>query len=482
MANSASGDSTHLPESIPEVVQSLIDRPRETLAIELKAWVNPRDPEGVAKIAKACLALRNHNGGYLVFGIDDKTLTPIHSSVPANLRETFHVDVIQRIVSTYSSILFPIEMHFSIRDGKEYPVVQIPGGFTTPVACKADLQSPQPNGRLLLRESDLYVRTLVSNGTVSSARASWRDLENLVNRCHDNREADFARVFGRMAQGMSKESFVKVLNSFVELAAVASQNILTPEKVLEEGQVQFANVVHERQIELPPHGTWDTALILQGDVPPHSPNREFLRLLALANPDLTGWPVWLDSTQFSDETARPYISNDHWEALIYSAKAEGDREWGHLDFWTLDPKGVFFLRRAHQDDIGMSGVRTAMNVLDPHLVILRTCEALAVGQAFGKAMGCDEEKTTLSFAFRWTKLKGRRLDAWTSPMQPMSGYGVAQQDEARGRVTLPLSANEEAISLATHEAVLPLMSVFGGYEPRYEVTRHWAVKLMQRKL
>ena len=479
MAESENGNSPLSPAAIPEVVQSLIDRPRETLAVELKGWINPREIDGQAKIAKACLALRNQNGGYLVCAVDDKTLAPLSSSAPASVRELFHADVIQRIVSAYSSILFPIEVYFPARDGIEFPVVQIPGGLTTPVACKADRQA---SGRFFLRESEIYVRTLVSNGTVSTARASWRDLESLVNRCHDNREADFARVFARMVQGMSKASFAKVLSSFAEFAVAASASASTPDKVLEEGESEFAKVIADREIDLPPLGFWDTGLVIQGDIPPHRPNRDFLRLLASANPDLTGWPVWLDSTQFSDESARPYIAHDRWETLIFRGRTEEEREWGSLDFWTLDPKGMFFLRRAHQDDLGGSGRGTALVLLDPHLVILRTCEAFAVGQAFGRALGCDEPTTTLSFAFKWTGLRGRRLEAWTSPMQPMSGFGVSQQDVARSRVTLPLSANEEAIALATQEAVAPLMSVFGGYEPRYEVIRQWTSKLLQRKL
>jgi hypothetical protein len=32
---------------------------RETLAIEIKQWIDPSTAEGTAKIAKACIALRN---------------------------------------------------------------------------------------------------------------------------------------------------------------------------------------------------------------------------------------------------------------------------------------------------------------------------------------------------------------------------------------------------------------------------------------
>jgi hypothetical protein len=71
----------------------------------------------------------------------------------------------------------------------------------------------------------------------------------------------------------------------------------------------------------------------------HAPNRKFLEILRNANPDLTGWPVWLDSSSFHDETTRPYVFGDAWEAFIYAPRKEGTfGHWGHLDFWILDPR------------------------------------------------------------------------------------------------------------------------------------------------
>jgi predicted HTH transcriptional regulator len=57
-------------------IQSLIENPRERLSVELKHWFDPQTPEGVAKLVRAAIALRNNNGGYLVIGIDDKTHKP----------------------------------------------------------------------------------------------------------------------------------------------------------------------------------------------------------------------------------------------------------------------------------------------------------------------------------------------------------------------------------------------------------------------
>ena len=68
-------------------IVDLVTRPSESLNIEIKRWINPGEPEGKAKIAKAALAIRNRNGGFLIIGFDDKTLRPDAGNEPGNVRE-----------------------------------------------------------------------------------------------------------------------------------------------------------------------------------------------------------------------------------------------------------------------------------------------------------------------------------------------------------------------------------------------------------
>ncbi len=82
----------------PERIGGLVANPSESLNVEIKRWIDPTAPEGIAKIARAAIALRNRNGGYLVIGFDDGTLQP-DPNRPADVRATFHVDVVQGIVS-----------------------------------------------------------------------------------------------------------------------------------------------------------------------------------------------------------------------------------------------------------------------------------------------------------------------------------------------------------------------------------------------
>ena len=69
-------------------VQDLVARPAEGLNVEIKRWIDPDDESGVAKIVRACLALRNRNGGYVVIGFDNKTLQPDLAHEPNNVHTT----------------------------------------------------------------------------------------------------------------------------------------------------------------------------------------------------------------------------------------------------------------------------------------------------------------------------------------------------------------------------------------------------------
>jgi hypothetical protein len=109
-------------------LQELVANPIEGLNVELKRWLNPEEDLGIAKIVRACFAIRNRNGGYVVIGFDDKTLLPDTDHEPSDVRARFHLDKVQGIVSRYASQLFEIGMGFGTRQGREYPIIVIPGG------------------------------------------------------------------------------------------------------------------------------------------------------------------------------------------------------------------------------------------------------------------------------------------------------------------------------------------------------------------
>jgi hypothetical protein len=458
-------------------VQDLINRPGESLSVEIKRWIDPESPEGIAKIVRAVLALRNHGGGYLVIGFDNSTLQPDGANVPIDVRSTFHTDKIQRLISRFASEPFEVALEFPERQTQIYPVIAVPTGIKTPVAARSDLIVGDTR---LISAGDVYVRSLRANNTPSTARASWQDWPILVETCFDNREADIGRFLRRHLGGLTPQ----VLQEFGAAMVKSAQPKETIEDLLRrqlhESENRFKIIVQEKGAKLPEHGSWEIALVLSGVVPKHSANLEFLNLLDSSNPDYTGWPVWLDSRGFTDQSFRPYVLDGVWEAFIVNLESG----WSdHIDFMRLDPKGRFYLRRALQDDISVSNrAPKPLIALDFGLVTIRTAEAIAVGLAFAKAMGCDPENATLGFAFRWKRLKGRQLTSWANPERYISPTRSAYQDEVISFLDVPLETPLSALSEYVHKATQPVFEVFDGFALSRDVTEDLTRRLIERRL
>lgn len=455
-------------------IQELVNRPNESLSIELKRWIDPDSPEGKSKIVRTVLALRNHGGGYFIVGFDDKTLQPDVGNAPEDVQTLFHIDKIQGLISSFSSEPFEVSLEFPEREGQLYPVIVVPSGLKTPVASKKDIID---GDKKLVSIDDVYVRSLGANNTPSTTKAIWKDWPKIVEVCFENREADIGRFLRRHLGGLKPETlreFASVISQGMEPEASVEDRL---KELLREGATRFQNVLQKRTLTLPEHGSWEVAMLISGEVPKHSPNQQFLNLLASNNPNFTGWPVWLDSRNFRNESEWPHVVNCAWEAFIPIL----DAEWNFIDFMLFDPKGRFYLRRALEDDISQRSP-ALLKVLDFGLPIIRSAEAIAVGIAFAKGMGCDPENTALGFAFRWTRLQDRTLGSWADRGRSISPGRTAYQDEVEVFVNVPLNVPLSALSEYVMQAVQPLFEVFDGFSISKEVVEDLTNRLIERRL
>lgn len=488
-----------------QYLKDLVKNPIETLSVELKTWIDPVVPEGIAKIAKACIALRNNNGGFLLIGFDNATGQPDTTNAPEDVRTTYHADVIQGIAAKYASQAFEVEVYFieSQKDGREHPVICVSDGVRTPVAAKASLRGPGGNV-VLIKDHAVYVRTLNSNKTASTSEAKYNDWENLATTCFDNREADIGRFIRRHLAGLDTNKLKLVIaeltgtssqqgahqeliSQMLSKDAIAMKGAVPPEQpscqeravqTQDTGEGRFRAVVQERGLSLPEHGSWEVAFVICGEVPKHSPNSDFLNLIASSNPHFTGWPLWMDSRQFTNGNARPYVNDSAWEALIVFLDGDPSKE---VDFWRVDPRGRFYHRRAIEDDTsGGQKAPAPLTTLDFTLPIWRISEAMALGIRFAKALGCRVESNTLAYRIRWTRLRGRRLGSWVDSWSYMSPQGTAYQDEVVSAVDLPIETPESALFQYVHEALKPLYEVFDGAKVPIETVEGIVDKALAR--
>jgi hypothetical protein len=448
----------NLKSNLQSIIESLVDQPREALNIELKEWIDPVVPEAKAKIIKAMMALHNQNGGFLLIGFKNQPPERSINGVPADSRDIFSQDAMQMLASNFSTRAFEVEVHFVSRDGIDYPVIYCPPGVRSPVACKRDLLGSDK--KKLLAEHTIYARTLSQNGMVSTAPVRGSDLEELIQRCFENREADVSRFLTSLVRSLDADSSRKFMEGLVAVANAAEASSLTGRTFLDVGDERLNKRLAEEARELSAFGVWEAAFVIQGEFPANTANSRFLETINRANPNLTARPIGRVVQQSGQS---PHVLNETWEALWVSNRSPQSEGW--LEFAIFNPTGRFFFARCFEDDIlDVPGSPTPLKCFDPTIAVWRTAEAMFVGQAFAKALKVRPE-TSLAFAFRWKGLKSRALTSWTSPLMrgPTEG-AISAQDEVVSAVDIQVDSNPEVIANAVHRAVLPVTRCFHGFE------------------
>lgn len=468
-------DSDTTPPSEDDLLQKLIDEPGERIGVELKSWLDPSMPADVAKIAKACLALRNNNGGNLVIGIeDDCTLSP---NPPPDVRKTYHPDVIQQIVSKYAADPFAVDVEWRSRDGQDYPIIVVPRGIQVPVAAKSTLRNPNDSKKNLIADHDIYVRSVSSNHRVSSTKLRRQDIPRLMQLCFDNREADIGNFVRRHLSGLTSD----VLRGALTAVSDAVEPEVSPIDLLDSGFTAFQAALQSRNSPFPDAGFLEASAMLR-DVPtPRALNQELLHHLQSVRRDLSGWGPWTYIYNPKEAAMNPYVAEgQRWEALMGQAS---DGVFPPLmDFWQINPAGQLYYIRALEDDLSapQKGV-DPRTFLDFYLVAYRTTEVvlsvLQMSQVLTAAVA-----STIDLAFRWRGLSGRVLNSWSQPGRRLRRVARAHDNIVASQITMTRDTPESAIPSLVHQAVQPVFLAFEGYDLPREVIEEIARSALGRNL
>lgn len=463
-------------------IATLLQRPSEGLQVELKTWLDPRTKESVAKLVRAIFAIRNRNGGFVIIGFDDATGLPNSYPFSEDVKTLYHEDKIQGLVSRYASDPFEIAVVLDERDERLHPVIAIPEGVRIPVIVKRDLIG---NGdKKLLKEGDVYFRTLQSNGTPSSARLLPADYPELLDICFENREADIGRFLRRHLPGLTENTVETILGAGGDGPKQGIRDRAFA--LIENGSEAVVAASKERGVlaefsKVENALTMRVGLVLNPAKPDELSTKEFMNKVSASNPEYTGWPMWLDSRGFVKQEDHPWVCDGVWQALIVDLKGGPAGWWKHFEFLRFDPKGEFYLQRVMQDDLSDKvAPRTAMDV---ELMIYRIAEALAVGVNIAQKLGWDSPDATAGFAFRWTGLKGRRLSSWVKPLGWVGrSGGQSHSAEADAFVQVSLETPHSALAPYVKDAVGRLFASFDGYTPSLELIETCVRKMVQRKM
>lgn len=194
-------------------LSSLVGSKSEALEVEYKAWFDTSEPEARAKLARHLAALANHGGGYLIFGVDDKTKIPQGATTLS--AELFSEDAISAIVKRYLDPRFQCRVERADHEGIKYPVVIVPAHGARPVIAIADGPSDEKRQPVGIREGTIYIR---SAGPESIAIRRPDDWTTLLERCLRHRTDLLASI---MRHAIGKPS--KPSSAVIDLLKAACQ-------------------------------------------------------------------------------------------------------------------------------------------------------------------------------------------------------------------------------------------------------------------
>lgn len=174
----------------------LVDRPRESLSIELKEWVDTSDAATKAHLARELLALANHGGGYLIFGFADAGEDEPRSLGPAEDLSLYSQDAMNSIMERYAEPRFEVTVSFVTRsDGSAtHPVVLVPSDTDTPIRAARDGPDRQH-----VTQHTYYTR---QPGAQSAPIRTGREWDVLIDRCIRARREDLVERIREVVEGV----------------------------------------------------------------------------------------------------------------------------------------------------------------------------------------------------------------------------------------------------------------------------------------
>ena len=420
-------------------LQPLISEPQEDLAVEYKTWLDFDQQEGKATLAKACIALANHGGGFLVLGFAETADSLSSISRPSGIGE-IDQDGINSIIRRFADPDFHCQLHAITHPttGVDHPVVAVPSDQSVPVISKRTCEG-------IIRQHRCYIRKPGPRSEEPQTAEEWR---TLLRRCvQANREdmlsAIRSIVLGRAesdsATSDSREKFEEFRSTSFERWTTVTNHLSS------DSPERFPNGYYE--ISIHPIGSTvaDTLAVLQE------------RLSQARRIKLTGWTPFLEMGR---EEWRPYPINDHVEAWIGRNSDEHLPRLPNLcDYWRASRKGQLYTIRGYTED-SLEDRRSVQpgTVFDVTLPVWRTGEIVYFAARF---LGEFENVDAVMINCRFTGLSDRTISSldW----RRSTSSRPCRQCEIETTATVTVPQLEENVVEIVHQLLTPLYEAFAFY-------------------
>lgn len=465
--------------------------PRETLAIELKRWLDLKDPEVKAKIARHLMAIANHGGGWIQFGFEDpRDGTYPHQGARCPDTTAYSTDAINSIVERYARPAFHCEVMW--RDCQEgcpgpHAFIRVEGGHKIPVVCSRN--GPEPN-------LDPHAGTVYSRlpGPKSAPVIQPEDWHVLLERCMRARRDELIETFRNTVQLLGAEGVRAALDGETDEGeddgggSAVSPDIPRPpdggdstvgtqglrrevarsrDVDLEDWTTESEGRLAELQEEEPadvsdPYadGSWSFAYRLVPRVSPPVPLAELRQDLLEVVGSETGWPAWWWPSGDPDRSPRAMDQTiECWmRGGVFSDPA-------HADFWRVSSDLQLFLLRGYDEDAAAQLSPNQHGGLEPGVMIDPTLPIWRVGECLlhAERLSRRHDASRVAIEIRWRGLKGRKMGT-LDPLHYHWSSGISQTDRVDSWLTVEADLIGGSLPQLVQELTANLFAQFDFFE------------------
>jgi hypothetical protein len=417
-------------------LEPLLAAPVEALDVEYKGWLNlAGDDEHRGILAKTAIALANEGGGVIVVGVREERPNLISEPRPVEIAP-YSQDQINNIIKRFASPSLHCRLSTVQHPvtGHDHAVIEVPGGFTSPVMSKSGTNKS-------IRPHVCYIR---KPGPESAPPENHDDWHRLLERCLRNRREDMLNAIRDIVEGRTP------------VVPIARRAIDAQTAFADAARAAWHKLTASLSADAParcPLGRYELDYALIGDIARPSLS-DLLNKLRLVAQRRSSWPQFWVPTR---EEIEPVPIDDVVQCWLGTPKM-GHRDPSNVDFWRTSPEGRMFLLRGYFEDAGGFGGREIVpgSILDLHIPIRQVAECLGHARALGALLAPDQELQVL-FRARWFGTNGRRISSVDPQISfYIRDHWVSQQDDYG--ITTTVSTDEIRDNLP--EIILPLLAPF----------------------
>ena len=421
-----------------ERLSDLLVDPHEDLDFEAKNWLDLQGSnEDRATFAKAVLAIANHGGGFVTFGLLETDAGIVEAEGRPATLDGYNQDLINGIVQNYCDPPFHCAVHVIANpNGALFPIVIVPGGHRIPVRARR----AGPHGNVV-QNNAIYIR---KPGPRSETPQSAQDWDVLLGQCLRNR----------------RDEMFDQIRDLITGAVPQVEQTAEPARLddwISGGFGRWRTLIQQLPEDAGPrfpHGYYNIAYEIMGEPRQIAP-AQLPAVLRASVVRHTGWPPFWYPTR---EGIEPYPIDGTVECWLGgdSYLQVANRDAAHSDFWRIHPDGLAFLLRGFQED-GTDAQRSSREPMSPATIfdvtlpVWRIGETLLHAQCLAKNL--FDGPTTIMFVATYYGLAGRSL-ASIDHRRPIWEDRITRQNS----ITLKTHVDAQMIGTNLPEIVHPLLA------------------------